>query len=66
MSNIKHPEQRIGVFIDAQNLYHSAKHLYRTHVHFGNILTDVVAKRKLIRAVAYVITSESGEEKTFF
>jgi uncharacterized LabA/DUF88 family protein len=66
MSIIKHPEQRVGVFIDAQNLYHSAKNLYQKKVNFGNILKDVVAKRKLIRAVAYVITSEAGDEQTFF
>jgi uncharacterized LabA/DUF88 family protein len=63
---IKHPEQRVGVFIDAQNLYHSAKNLYQKKVDFGNILKDVVAGRKLIRAVAYVITSEAGDEQTFF
>lgn len=66
MSIIKHPEQRVGVFIDAQNLYHSAKNLYNKRVNFGTILKDVVAGRKLIRALAYVITSESGEESTFF
>ena len=66
MSIIKHAEQRVGVFIDAQNMYHSAKNLYQTNVNFGNILTDIVAGRKLIRAIAYVITSEAGDEKTFF
>jgi uncharacterized LabA/DUF88 family protein len=66
MSIIKHPEQRVGVFIDAQNLYHSAKNLYKRNVNFGTILEDVVAGRKLIRAVAYVITSEEGQEQTFF
>lgn len=66
MAIIKHPDQRVGVFIDAQNLYHSAKNLYKRRVNFGNILKDVVADRKLIRAIAYVITSEAGDEQTFF
>lgn len=66
MSIIKHREQRVAVFIDTQNLYHSAKHLYKKKVNFGAILKDAVAGRKLVRAVAYVITSESGEERGFF
>ncbi len=66
MTVIKHKEQRVGVFIDAQNLYHSARNLYNARVNFGAILKEAVAGRKLVRAVAYVITTESGDEKNFF
>lgn len=66
MTVIKHKEQRVGVFIDAQNLYHSARHLYKKRVNFGEVLKVAVSGRKLVRAVAYVITTESGEEKNFF
>lgn len=63
---IKHKEQRVGVFIDTANLYHSAKNLYKRKVNFGAVLRDAVAGRKLVRATAYVITSEAGDEKGFF
>lgn len=63
---IKHKEQRVGVFIDTANLYHSAKNLYKRKVNFGAVLKDAVAGRKLVRATAYVITSEAGDEKNFF
>lgn len=66
MSIIKHKEQRVGVFIDTSNLYHSAKNLYKRKVNFGAVLKDAVAGRKLVRATAYVITSEAGDEKGFF
>lgn len=66
MAIIKHPEQRVGVFIDTQNLYHSAKNIYHARVNFGNVLKDAVAGRKLVRARAYAVTTESGEEKSFF
>ncbi len=66
MTVIKHKEQRVGIFIDAQNLYHSAKNLYQARVNFGQVVKDVLAGRALIRAMAYVITTESGEEKSFF
>ena len=66
MSVIKHKEQRVGIFIDAQNLYHSAKNLYRARVNFGQIVKDALAGRRLVRAMAYVIATESGEENAFF
>lgn len=66
MAVIKHKDQRVGVFIDTQNLYHSAKNLYKARVNFGNVVRDAVGERKLVRAIAYVITTESGEETTFF
>ena len=66
MTVIKHKEQRVGIFIDAQNLYHSAKNLYHARVNFGQVVKDALAGRALIRAIAYVITTESGEESAFF
>ena len=66
MTVIKHKAQRVGIFIDTQNLYHSAKNLYHAKVNFGAIIKEVLDNRVLIRAVAYVVTTESGEEKAFF
>jgi len=66
MTVIKHKEQRVGVFIDTQNLYHSARNLYQARVNFGAVVKDAVAGRKLVRAVAYVTKTESGDEKNFF
>ncbi len=63
---IKHKEQRVGIYIDAQNLYHSGKNLYHSKVNFGQIVKDALDGRKLVRAVAYVIATESGEENAFF
>lgn len=66
MSIIKHTEQRVAIFIDTQNLYHSAKNIYRAKVNFGAVVKAALGNRKLVRAVAYVVTTESGEERTFF
>lgn len=63
---LKHPEQRVGVFIDVQNLYYSAKNLHGRKVNFGAIVHEAVAGRKLIRAIAYVVRTESKEEQPFF
>lgn len=63
---LKHPDQRVGVFIDVQNMYYSAKNLYNKKVNFGNIVRESVGDRKLIRAIAYVVRTESQEETPFF
>lgn len=65
MSIIKNKDQRVGVFMDVQNMYHSAKNIYHARVNFKEILKTAVANRKLIRAIAYVVTTETGEEKAF-
>jgi uncharacterized LabA/DUF88 family protein len=63
---MKYPHQRVGVFIDVANMYHSAKNLFRANVNFAKILETALAERQLIRAIAYVIRSKSQEEQTFF
>lgn len=65
MPIIKHKGQRIAVFIDTQNLYHSARNLYQSRVNFNNILKDAVAGRTLVRAIAYMVNTEAGDEKNF-
>ena len=62
----KPKEQRVAVFIDVQNLYHSAKNLYRARVNFREVLKSAIAGRKLIRSFAYVIRTKTGEERPFF
>ena len=66
MAIIKHKEQRVAVFIDTQNLYHSAKNIYKSKVNFDAVVKAAVADRKLVRALAYVVTTESGDEQAFF
>ncbi len=63
---LKHPDQRVGVFIDVQNMYYSAKNLFGAKVNFGNIVRAATEGRKLIRAIAYVVSTESKEEQPFF
>jgi uncharacterized protein (TIGR00288 family) len=63
---IKHIGQRVGVLIDVQNLYHSAKNLYKARVNFKEILKLAIGQRSLIRAFAYVVRTKTGEEKPFF
>lgn len=59
-------EQRVGIFVDVQNMYYSAKNLYGRKVNFGEILKVAMKSRNLIRAIAYVIKADIEEERAFF
>lgn len=63
---IQRKNHRVGVFVDVQNMYHSAKNLYGSRVNFRELLKMVVGPRELVRAVAYVVKSDTEEERAFF
>lgn len=58
--------QRVGLFVDVSNMYHSAKNLYQANVNFYKILETAAKNRQLVKAIAYVIRSGSHEELSFF
>lgn len=59
-------DQRVAIFIDTQNLYHSAKSNFRANVNYEELIRVAVNGRKLVRAFAYVIRSEENTEEKFF
>lgn len=65
-NTLKYKDQRVGVFIDVQNIYHSAKNLYQKRANFKEVLKTAVAGRQLIRAICYGIKTEAGDETAFF
>jgi uncharacterized protein (TIGR00288 family) len=60
-------EFKLGVFIDTQNIYHSAKNLYHARVNFNELIKFISSKGKIIKSLAYVIKSDpaTGEESFF-
>lgn len=65
MTAIRHPSQRVALFVDVANLYHSAKHLFSARVNFGKLLEEAVAGRQLVRSFAYVVTTGESDEQPF-
>ena len=61
-ARVRHAHQRVGIFIDTQNLYHSARSLFNSNVNYKALVEGAVGGRKLMRAFAYVIKSEAGDE----
>ena len=62
----QHKEQRVGIFVDVQNMYYSAKSLHGRKINFANILKTAAAGRNLIRAIAYVIRSDEKDKEHFY
>jgi uncharacterized LabA/DUF88 family protein len=59
-------EQRVGVFVDVQNLYYSARNIHKAKVNFKTLLKVAIKGRNLIRAIAYVIKADVKDEANFF
>lgn len=59
------PQQRVGVFVDIQNMYYSARAVFSRKVNFKNVLEEAVMGRQLVRAIAYGITTEEAHEEDF-
>ena len=58
--------RRVGVFIDVQNMYYSARNIHARKVNFENIVKETVGDNNLVRARAFTISTKEGDEQAFF
>jgi uncharacterized LabA/DUF88 family protein len=58
------PEQRVGLFVDTQNLYYAARDVYSRHVDYERLLALSTRGRRLAQASAYVVERE-GEATAY-
>lgn len=47
--------QRIGIFVDVQNIFYSAKNIFHSKVNFKKLMDMIVGERNMIRAIAYIV-----------
>ncbi len=64
-SNIKTSEQRVGVFVDVQNMFYSAKALHQSKIDYSKLLQEIVGDRNLVRAIAYVVQKADVDQSSF-
>lgn len=57
--------QRVAVFVDVQNMYHSAKKTYGRNLSYSRMLRACVRNRRLVRSIAYVIEREGIDQVSF-
>ncbi len=54
--------ERVAVFVDGANLYHSIKNYYKGVLDYGRLLAAAVGERKLLRATFYIVEKQETEE----
>jgi uncharacterized LabA/DUF88 family protein len=57
--------QRVGVFVDVQNMFYAAKHLYNSKLNFARLLDYIARDRPLVRAIAYVVQTPEIDQSNF-
>jgi uncharacterized LabA/DUF88 family protein len=63
---LKTDTRRVGVFIDVQNMYYSARNIHNQKVNFENIVSEAVGDQLLVRTRAFTISTKDGDETAFF
>lgn len=57
--------QRVGIFVDVQNMFYSAKILHQSKVDYGRLLKEITLNRQLIRAIAYIVQKPDVNQSGF-
>jgi uncharacterized LabA/DUF88 family protein len=55
----------MALILDVQNLYYSARSIYRGRIDFNKVMSRAVRERQLVKALAYVIKGPQMDEKFF-
>lgn len=57
--------QRLGIFVDVQNMFYSAKALHQSKIDYSKLLLEIICDRDLIRAIAYVVHKPDVDQSSF-
>ena len=56
---------RVGIFVDVQNMFYSAKNLYHGRLDFEKFLELALNGRKLVKATAYIVKTPEIDQSKF-
>lgn len=57
--------QRIGIFVDVQNIFYSAKNIFHSKINFKKLMDLIVGNRQMIRAIAYIVKRSDIDQSGF-
>lgn len=57
--------QRVGVLVDVQNMFYSAKNIRGGKLNFSKLISKAVRGRQLIRAISYVVDNPDIDQTGF-
>ena len=63
MSVVHH--QRVGIFVDVQNMFYAAKHLYNSKLNFARLRDYIARGRPLVRSISYVVQTPEIDQSNF-
>jgi uncharacterized LabA/DUF88 family protein len=58
--------QRLGIFVDVQNMFYSAKQFHQGKIDYGRMLREIAGQRQLIRAIAYIVQKADINQDSFY
>lgn len=61
----RHLPQRLGIFVDVQNMFYSAKQFHQGKIDYGRLLREITGQRLLIRAIAYLVHKSDVKQDSF-
>jgi uncharacterized LabA/DUF88 family protein len=66
VGTVENPDTRekVAVFVDGANLYHSIKSYYKGVLDYGVLLATAVGNRKLLRATFYIVEKQEPDESS--
>ncbi len=64
-STYRNTDQRVGIFVDVQNMFYSARSLHQSKVDYNKLLGELVCGRKMVRAIAYVVQRPDVDQNAF-
>jgi uncharacterized LabA/DUF88 family protein len=66
MGSVERPDvvEKVAVFVDGANLYHSIKSYYKGILDYGVLLAAAVGERKLLRATFYIVEKQEMDENS--
>ncbi len=66
VGRVDHPNsvEKVAVFVDGANLYHSIKSYYKGVLDYGVLLDAAVGDRKLLRATFYIVEKQEADENS--
>ena len=60
-------KERLGIFLDSRNIYHSVAATYfGARIDFDELYTRIARGRKVVRAMAYVVQADFADKEGFF
>jgi uncharacterized LabA/DUF88 family protein len=58
-------DQRVGIFIDVQNMFYATKNLYGSKLNFSKLLDYIGRGRPIVRAISYVVQTPEIDQSNF-